>query len=806
MKFTLSWLKDHLETTATLKEITETLTAIGLEVEEVIDQSKAFAPFKVAYVESAEKHPDADRLKVCKVNTGEEVIQVVCGAPNARAGMKAIFAPVGSYIPGLDVELKKGNIRGQDSCGMLVSEREMCLSEEHDGIIDLPDDAEIGTPMAQIFGLDDPVIDIAITPNRADCTGVRGIARDLVVAGLGTLKPLNTKDIKGAFKSPVDIKLKFEKDTQDACPHFLGRAIKGVKNGPSPAWMQKRLKAIGLRPISALVDITNYLSYDLCRPLHVFDIAKLKGDIHVRLSEKGEKLEALDEKTYTLDEGMTVVCDESGVIGLGGVMGGNSTGCTDSTTDVYIECAYFDPMRTARTGRALGINSDARYRFERGIDPAFTKDGMEVATALVLELCGGEASEVVTAGEPISWQRQIDYNPARPKELLGVDIESKEQQRILEALGFEAIDNNNKWSIQPPSWRGDVEGQADIVEEIGRINGYDSIPTTSLPRQNIRHDNSIETETFKKGRLARASLSALGYRECITWSFMNEKMAGLFGANENQHKDSLQLLNPISSEMSQMRPSILPNLIEAAHKNDARGQSSGRLFEVGPVFQSTKSDGFRVCASGIVYGDAQSKHWTEDTKERKTDMFDAKRDILTALEACGCPVGNLQVTRDAPDYYHPGRSAALRLGPNVIGYFGEVHPAILQEIDTDLKVSGFEFFMDAIPVSKKKGTARAPLNLSSFQSVKRDFAFIVDNDVDADSLVRAAKSVDKKLILDAEIFDVYSGKGVEDGKKSLALSVILQPEDATLTDSDIEGISKKIIEAISTKTNGKLRA
>lgn len=806
MKFTLSWLKEHLDTDASLEEITETLTAIGLEVEEVIDRSETFAPFKVAYVESAEKHPNADKLKVCKVNTGKEVLQVVCGAPNARAGMKGVFAPVGSYIPGLDFELKKGNIRGEDSNGMLVSEKEMCLSDSHEGIIDLPEDTEVSTPLAELYGLDDPVIDIAITPNRADCTGVRGIARDLAVAGLGKLKPLTVKKVSGTFKSPVDVKLQFDKGNEDACPHFLGRAVKGVKNGSSPDWMQKRLKAIGLRPISALVDITNYVSYDLCRPLHVFDMAKLKGDIHVRLSREGEKLEALDEKTYTLNDEVTVVCDDSGVIGLGGVMGGEETGCTEETTDVYIECAYFDPMRTARTGRTLGINSDARYRFERGIDPAFTEDGMEIATALVLELCGGEASEIVTAGAPINWKREIQFSPARPKELLGVDIPTEKQKEILEALGFEVKEGKDTWTVLPPSWRGDIEGQADLVEEIGRIHGYDSIPATSLPQNKATHAQSIETETFKKGRLARASLSSQGYRECVTWSFMNEELADMFGANENQNKDSLRLLNPISSEMSQMRPAILPNLIEAAQKNDARGQANGKLFEVGPVFTSSKADGFRMCASGLVYGDAQSKNWAADITERKSDMFDAKAGLLNALEACGCPVDNLQVTRDAPDYYHPGRSAALRLGPNVIGYFGEIHPAILQEVDIDLPMSGFEFFLDAIPVPKKKETSRKPLHLSSFQAVKRDFAFIVDNDVEADTLLRAAKSADKNLITNAEIFDVYSGKGVEDGKKSLAITVTLQPEETTLTDSDIEGVSKKIISAIEGKTQGKLRA
>ncbi len=805
MKFTLSWLKDHLDTNANLEEITTTLTAIGLEVEGVEDLSAQFAPFKVAHVISAEKHPDADRLKVCKVDTGEGTVQVVCGAPNARTGMKAIFAPVGSYIPGLDVELKKGVIRGEASEGMLVSEREMCLSDAHEGIIDLDDKWDIGTPMATIFGLDDPVIDIAITPNRADCTGVRGIARDLAVAGLGKLKPLKAPDIKSAFKSDLKISLDFDKETKDACPHFLGRTIRNVKNGNSPAWMQKRLKAIGLRPISALVDVTNYLSYDLCRPLHVFDTDKLSGDITVRLSKLGEKLEALDEKTYTLDDGMTVVCDESGIIGLGGVMGGEATGCTEETTSVTLECAYFDPMRTARTGRALGINSDARYRFERGIDPAFTAEGMDIATQLILDICGGEASEVVVAGQTPDHTRTISFNPERTTRLLGIEIDDKTQEKILTDLGFEVSRNSKSWEVTPPSWRDDIDGAADLVEEVGRIHGYDSIAPHSLPPLTLSYDTALETVNFKMGRLARAALTTMGYNECVTWSFVSDNLAQMFGANNNSPKKDLKLLNPISQEMATMRPSALPNLIEAASNATARSNENGRFFEIGPIFKSGKADGYQIAASGLLYGKSQDRHWASDQVTRDVDMYDAKADCINALEACGCPVGNLQIEANTPDYYHPGRSGCLRLGKNVIGYFGEIHPAILQDMDIDFPIMGFEFFFDALPPQRKKGTTKKALTLSSLQPVNRDFAFVVDQDVTANDVIRAAYGADKNMITHVDIFDVYAGKGIAEGQKSLAVTVTLQPQQATLTDKEIDAISEKIVSQVKEKTNATLR-
>ncbi len=792
MKFTLSWLKEYLDTDADLTTITDTLTAIGLELEGVEDPGEKFAPFKVAYVESAEKHPDADKLRVCQVNTGEEVLQVVCGAPNARTGMKGIFAPVGSYVPGTDLWLKKGNIRGQESNGMLVSEREMGLSDDHEGIIDLPEDTPVGTPFTQIYGMDDPVIDIGLTPDRSDCTGVYGIARDLAAAGLGTLKPIDTTPVKGMGDCPIDVDLQ----TPDTCPHFVGRLVRGVKNGPSPDWLQKQLKAVGLRPISALVDITNFFSMAYGRPLHVYDADKLSGNIHVRLAEAGETLDALNDKSYTLAGGETAICDDSGVIGLGGIVGGTSTGSEEDTVNVFIEAAYFDPMSTARTGRDHGIISDARYRFERGVDPDFTQVGMELATKMVLELCGGEASEILIAGKKPDATRTIDFDPAYTEKLAGVSIDAGKQKQILETLGFTFKGN----TASVPSWRVDVEGKADLVEEVVRIYGFDNIAPVSV-RSEGAVTASAETKTQMRTRLARTALAARGLNECVTWSFMSKELAGSFGSNDN----SLTLSNPISSELDQMRPSILPNLIQAAGKNADRGTPNAALFEVGPAFQSVKADGQQIVAAGIRHGSVSSKHWSGADASRDIDLMDVKADAIAALEAAGAPAANLQVSRDAPDYYHPGRSGTLRLGKFVLAQFGDLHPAVLEDMDIKGPVCGFEVFLEAIPDAKKKGSAKPLLKLSAFQPVERDFAFIVDENVEADNIIRAAKGADKDLITDVDVFDVYQGKGVDEGKKSVAINVIMQPKEQTMTDSEIDGLSQKIIAAVTSKTGGVLR-
>lgn len=792
MKFTLGWLKEHLDTTASLEEIATKLTALGLEVESVEDRAKQFEPFKVAHVVSAEKHPNADKLRILVVDTGKEKVKVVCGAPNARAGMKGIFAPDGSYIPGTGITLKKGVIRGEESNGMMVSEREMGLSEDHDGIIDLPENTPIGTPFNDIFGTNDPLIDIAVTPDRADCAGINGIARDLAAAGLGTLKQRDTSPVKGTFKNPVSIKI----DDTEGCPLFLGRYIRGVKNAPSPEALAQKLKAVGLRPISALVDVTNFFSVDLCRPLHVFDADKLKGNITVRKSKKGEALDALNDKTYALDDGMVAVCDDSGVIGLGGIMGGVSTGVSDATTNVYIECAYFDPYRTAKTGRALEILSDARYRFERGVDPEFVHPAMELATKMIMELCGGEPSDVFVAGNVPEWKRGYDFDAAYTEKLTGVRVDEKKQAEILKSLGFTF---EGKKAIAP-SWRADVQGRADLAEEVVRVIGFDAIPTLSV-RSEGAVSGGAETENSSRSRKARAALATRGLYECVTWSFMKKDLAALFGSNDNP---ALALTNPISSELSQMRPSILPNLIEAAQKNADRGYANTALFEVGPAFASSKTDGQKTVAAGVRHVAKGSRHWSGAETARNIDALDAKADAMAALDAAGVPVGNLQVSRDAPDYYHPGRSGALRLGANVLAYFGEIHPMVLEKMDVKGPVAAFEAFLGNGPQAKKKGSAKPLLTLSPFQPVQRDFAFLVDDRLETESIVRAARSADK-MIDRIEIFDIYKGKGVEPGKKSVAINVIIQPKDKTLNDAEIEAIAKKIVETVSSKCGAGLR-
>lgn len=801
MKFTINWLKRHLETDASDEEICRVLTNIGLELEDFEDKGKAFSSFKVAVVEKAEKHPDADKLKVCQVKTCDgKTVQVVCGAPNARAGMKAIFAPSGTYIPGLDVTLKKTKIRGIESNGMMVSEREMCLSDEHEGIIDVDEKYEIGTPIADIYNLDEKIIEIGLTPNRADCAGVRGIARDLAAAGLGTIKNQDESTVTGTFKSHIDVKIE---DT-DGCNLFYGRIIKNIKNGPSPAWLQDMLGSVGLRPISALVDITNLMTMDQCRPLHVFDADKLQGNIIVRSTREGEKIDALNDKSYEVIEGAVGIADESGLIGLGGIVGGVSTSCTEDTINVFIESAFFNPMRIARTGRDMSIQSDARYRFDRGVDPMFTKIGVEMATRLIIELCGtdqSEVSEIVKAGDEPEWKRSIKFDPNYTKKLCGVDIETSQQIDILQRLGFTTEQDGDVYKINPPSWRNDVNGVADLTEEVIRIYGYDKITPVS-----VRSDSSVtspsETQNLTRARLARASMAAEGFNECVTWSFMPKGLANYFGSNDNP---ALTLGNPISSELNQMRPSILPNLIEAAGRNATRGFSDIALCEVGPIFKTSKFDGQDYIAAGIRSGSKISRQWPQDMTERDVDAYDAKSDAIAVLNACGAPANNAQISRDAPDYYHPGRSGVLRLGKNIIAQFGEIHPAILEKMDVKNTVVGFEVFLENIPAARKKGTARSLLQISQLQPLSRDFAFIVKEDINADSIIRAAKSADKKLITDAEIFDVYVGKGVENGHKSLALNITIQPINATLTEDELEGIMNNVIDAVANKCGGILR-
>ena len=795
MKFTINWLKKHLDTTASDAEICQKLTDIGLELEAFEDVAAQFAPFKVALIENAEKHPDADKLQVCTVKTENGNVQVVCGAPNARSGMKGIFAPDKTYIPGLDVTLKKTKIRGVESCGMMVSEKEMCLSDEHKGIIEVDDNYAIGTSMAEVFGLNEKIVEIGLTPNRADCAGVRGIARDLAAAGLGTLKPLDENAVAGVFKSPINVKIE-----DDGCRVFYGRMIKNVKNGTSPEWLQNQLKAIGLRPISALVDITNLMTMDYARPMHVYDADKITGNIVVRATKGGETLEALNDKSYSVVEGAVGITDDSGLIGLGGIVGGVSTGCEDDTVNVFVESAYFEPMRIALAGRDMSVSSDARYRFDRGVDPEFTGTGIEIATRLILELCGTdktEISEVVKAGQDPEYKRSIDFDPSYTEKLCGIIIEDAQQIDILQRLGFTV--QNGK--VSPPSWRGDIEGKPDLVEEIVRIYGVDKIEPVSVRSENAV-TASAETLNLSRARTARAAMCASGMDECVTWSFLSKDLAVKFGSNDNA---ALTLSNPISSELDQMRPSILPNLIAAAGRNATRGFSDVALCEVGPIFRSIKSDGQDYMAAGIRAGNKIPRNWASDTQSRGVDVYDAKADAIAVLEACGAPTGNAQISRDAPDYYHPGRSGVLRLGKNIIAQFGEIHPAILEDMGIKQDVVGFEVFLENIPAARNKSTAKTLLELSLFQPLRKDFAFIVKDNVAADDVVRAAKAADKKLISDAEIFDVYVGKGIEDGHKSLALCVTLQPVDATLTDEQIDAVMAGVIKVVGDKCGGVLR-
>lgn len=803
MKFTLSWLKDHLDTDATLDEVVERLTMLGLEVEGVEDRAKGLEDFVIGEVLEAAPHPDADKLQVLKVNNGAETLQVVCGAPNARAGLKGVFGASGMYVPGIDLTLKPAKIRGVESNGMMLSEREMGLSDEHTGIVDLDTDAPAGTRAVDVMGLGDPVIEIAITPNRGDCLGVRGIARDLAASGMGTLKPLKIEAVPAAFDSPIDVKIDLPEDAKDACSQFAGRYVRGVKNGPSPKWMQDRLLAIGLRPISALVDITNYSTFDLGRPLHVFDADKVSGDITARLGRKGEKLLALDGKEYDIDEEMCVIADDAKAEALAGVMGGEESGCTEDTVNVFIESAIFDPIRTAATGRKLNLMSDARYRFERGIDNDFAVDGCENATRLIMDLCGGEPSQTIVAGDGPDWRRTISFRPARVKELTGVEVDEADMQRIIEVLGFTVTKAAEAWSVDVPAWRGDMVGEACVVEEIVRVHGYHNIPHVSLERvENLPHP--ALTEGQQKRRSVRRTLAARGIVEAVTYSFMPGDQAALFGAVP----DTLRLTNPISSDLGVMRPSVLPNLIAAIGRNDARGFGDGALFEVGPQFAGDAPEDQAQVAAGVRSGMAVGRNWAGAA--RKVDAFDAKADAIAALKAAGAPVDNLQVfaaEEGGPAWYHPGRSGTLRLGPKtVLANFGEVHPGILKRMGVKGPVAAFEVFLDHLPKPKKKsGQARPLVKLSAFQPVDRDFAFVVDAAVEAAQVLRAAQSADKALIAGVSLFDVYEGENLGPGKKSLAIQVTLQPFEATLTDEDIEAVAAKVVAAVAKATGGELR-
>jgi phenylalanyl-tRNA synthetase beta chain len=790
MKFTLSWLKDHLDTTASADEIVDVLTRIGLEVEGVENPAEKLAPFTIAKVLTAERHPQADKLQVLTVDAGTgEAIQVVCGAPNARAGMKGVFGAPGAYVPGSDLTLKVAAIRGVESRGMMCSVRELQLGDEHDGIIALPEDAPVGAAYAQWAGLDDPVIDISVTPNRQDCMGVHGIARDLAAAGLGTLKPLAVPEIAGSFPCPIEVRT----DDPEGCPAFYGRVVRGVKNGPSPAWLQQRLKAVGQRPISALVDMTNYIMLSYARPLHVYDMAKLQGAIVARRARDGEEMTALNGKSYTLDPSITVIADDTGVHDIGGIMGGEHSGVTEATTDILIECAYFDPEHIALAGQKLGLTSDARSRFERGVDPAFLEAGLALATRMAIELAGGEASEIVRAGSPLQPDRSVQYRTSRARELAGVDIADAEQKAILQRLGF-SVEGGEPWRVSVPSWRRDIDGAADIVEEVVRIHGLDKVEATPLPRApGVARPTATPEQLLE--RKVRRTAASRGLNEAVTWSFIAEGEAEPFGGS------AWILENPISEDMKAMRPSLLPGLLAAARRNIARGAESVRLFEIGRRYLA---DGERPTLGLVLAGSRGARHWRTG-KSGGFDAYDAKAEALAILAAAGAPVDNLQTLAPASGVYHPGRSARLSLGPkNALAEFGELHPATLKAFDLDGPVVAAEIFLDAIPQKRSSGHMREAYRPPALQAVKRDFAFLVPAGTQADALLRAVRGADKQAIAAVSLFDVFTGPGVPEGQQSLAVEVTLQPGEKSFTDEELKSISQRVL-AAAVKAGATLR-
>ena len=805
MKFTLSWLKDHLQTEVALADILYALTDLGLEVEEVSDPTRALGPFRICQVIEAVQHPNADKLRLCRVATYPdgpggrmEEVQVVCGAPNARTGLVGVFAPVGTHVPGTGVDLKPGVIRGVASNGMLCSEREMELSDNHDGIIDLPADAPLGARFIDYAGLNDPMIYIKVTPNRPDALGVRGIARDLAARGLGTLKAQDLKAVPGHF--PCPIKVSIDPDLQArGCPLFAGRLIRGVRNGPSPAWLQKRLTAIGLRPISALVDITNFFTFDQNRPLHVFDADKVSGPLRIHPAAGGESLLALDGKTYAIAPGMMLISDDNGPESLAGIMGGDASGCQAATVNVFLESAYWDPITIATTGRALKINSDARYRFERGVDPAFTLAGLEAATQMILDLCGGEASAVAVDGATPDTHRSYRLDSARVQSLVGMDIPADVQRATLTSLGFTLTGD----MATPPSWRPDILGEADLVEEVARIASLTKLQGKPMARARPGVAGAILTPLQQREKSARRMLAGLGYDECVTYSFIDQVAASLFGGGS----DAVRLQNPISADMSHLRPDLLPGLLQAAARNQARGLSDLALFEVGPAFFGGEPGEQTLLASGLLVGGNVARD--SFGSRRPVDLYDAKADAEAVLAAIGAP-SRVQIARNAPDWFHPGRSGQMTLGPKLLlASFGEIHPRVLRALDVKGPAVAFTVALANAPLPKAKSAARPALALSGLQAVERDFAFVVDQDIEALTLVNAAQGADKALIETVRVFDEFTGEKAESqmgtGKKSLAIAVRLQPKERTLTEADIEAVSARIIDKVALATGGVLR-
>jgi phenylalanyl-tRNA synthetase beta chain len=796
MKFTLSWLKTHLETDASVDEIAEALTDLGLEVEGIENPMAKLADFTIGYVESAEKHPDADKLRVCQVSTKDGPTQIICGAPNARAGITVVIASPGTYVPGIDTTIGVGKIRGIESFGMMCSEREMELSEEHDGIIELPS-GEVGQTFTDWLLQNDPskvdpVIEIAITPNRPDALGVRGVARDLAARGLGKLKQREVEVVPAEFKAELSVSI--DPDTLDGCPVFTGRLIRGVKNGPSPDWLQAQLRAIGLRPISFLVDVTNWFTYDMNRPLHVFDADKVAGNLRVHRAKGGETLTALDDKEYTMQAGQMIISDDNGAESIAGIMGGAATGCTEETVNVFVESAYWDPVQIAYAGRALKINSDARYRFERGVDPSFTPDGLEHAVRMIVDHAGGEASQIIVAGHVPDVSRAYKLDAKRVISLVGMDIPESTQRQTLTALGFRLEGT----MAHVPSWRPDVQGEADLVEEVARIASLTKLVGKPLPRM-AGVPQPVLTPMQQRNKAAKRTAAALGYNECVTYSFIDREAASLFGGGD----DATMLENPISSDMSHMRPGLLPSLLRAVGRNQARGFADMALFEAGHAFQGGEPGEQHMQIAGVLVGRTGPKDVLGES--RAVDVFDAKADAEAVLAAIGAPA-KVQILRGAEEWWHPGRHGRICLGPKkVMGVFGEIHPKILREMGLKGPIVAFTLYPDEVPLPKNKTATRPALKATDLQSVERDFAFVVDAQVEALTLVNAAAGADKALIADVRVFDEFIGGSLGEGKKSLAVTVRLQPVETTLKDAEIEAIAAKIIEKVTKATGGVLR-
>jgi phenylalanyl-tRNA synthetase beta chain len=806
MKFTLSWLKDHIETSADLQTIADTLTKIGLEVENIDTPAAKLKDFVIASVVDARPHPNADRLRVCLVNIGSgEMVQVVCGAANARTGMKSVFSPPGTFIPGKKITLGKGVIRGIESNGMLCSEAELLLSEDHHGIIDLPDDAPVGVRFVDYANLEEAVIEINLTPNRPDAAAVHGIARDLAAAGIGVLKERPIKSLPAPYACPVSVTLDFSEADRHLCPAFVLRLVRGVKNGPSPEWLQGRLRAIGLRPISALVDITNYITFDRGRPLHVFDADKIRGNLWVRRARPGEAIVALDGRSYQLDPEIVVIADDAGIESIAGIMGGAQAGCSAETTDVLIESALWDPRNIAQSGRRLNINSDARYRFERGVDPAFCLPGAELATHLIMEICGGEPSELTVAGTIAIPHKIIDFPFSEVARLTGLDLPQTTMQAVLEKLGFGMAASGSQAQVSVPSWRPDVEGKADLVEEIIRIVGLEKVPAVPLKRPVDGVAQPVLTALQKRTRAAKRALAARGLVEAVTWSFISQDRARIFGGGD----PALALANPIAADLSDMRPSLLPGLIAATERNADRGYGDVALFEVGQVFAGPEETEQKISAAGVRRLHAKpygwGRHWAMPVT--KVDAFDAKTDAFAVLAALSVPLGGLHVVPGAPPWFHPSRSGTLRYGLHtVVGHFGEFHPKILDQMDATGPLCGFELILDALPEAKAKPTKAKPkLVLAELMPVERDFAFVVDLSVTAAAILKAVQAADRNLIAATSVFDVYQGSGIPEGKKSVAVAVTIQPREKTLTESEIDALSGRILAEVAKATGATLR-